>query len=136
MGLNERRRIAAIQEESSQATSELSKIIGFDLPISFDASTLPENEGVLNSYDSYKEYGLPMVIKIFSQICIDDLGKNAVKEKIAAIKLINTSKNVDDAGEKSLTIENGELLIKMSFYYYSDKLWGEEELRKAIENLL
>ncbi len=136
MGLNERRRIAAIQEEVAQAPAELSKIIGFELPISFDVNTLPEDEGVLNSYDSYKEYALPMVIKIFGRICIDDLGKNAVKEKITTIKLINTSKNVDDTGEKSLTLENGELLIKMGFYYYSDKLWAEEELEKAIENLL
>ncbi len=136
MGLDERRRIAAIQEETSQTSNELSKLIGFELPIGFDTTTLPEDEGVLNSYDSYKEYALPLVIKVFGKICVDDLGKNAVKEKINTIKLINTSKNVDDAGEKSLTLENGELLIKMSFYYYSDKLWGEEELKNAIENLL
>ncbi len=136
MGLNERRRIAAIQEEFAQAPAELSKITGFELPIGFDVSTFPEDEGVLNSYDGYKNYGLPMVIRVFGKICTDDLGKEAVKEKITGVKLINTSKNVDDAGEKSLTLDNGELLIKMSFYHYSDKLWGEEELKKAIENLL
>ncbi len=136
MGLAERRRIAAIKDKYSTATKQLQDAIGFELPLSFDADTLPEDVAVLDSFDYYESYAIPMVINIFKDICRDDLGVEAVKAHIQSIHLVNTSQHGEDPGEKSLSLQDGKLLIKYGFYQYSDSLWGEDLLKKEIEALL
>ncbi|MEM9980945.1 MAG: hypothetical protein AAF734_00520 [Bacteroidota bacterium] len=136
MGLAERRRIAEIKGENATYQSEFNDVTGMDIPIEIDASTFPENKVVLDGYKSYKAYGVPMVINIFKDVCKDNLGKEAVKEKIKSVRVVNTSKNGEDSGEMEVVLNDGELLIKYGFYQYSDKLWGETELKEKIEEML
>ncbi len=136
MGLAERRRIAAITQEADQAAQTFEKNIGLGITLQLDTTTFPEETGVLDSYDYYKEYGLPAITRIFEDLTKDKLGKEAVQAHIKTVKVINTSKNGADAGEKAVTLANGELLIKFGFYNYSDKVWDENNLRQEIENLI
>jgi hypothetical protein len=136
MGLAERRRIATIKEETTIAQTQFNSIINVEIPLTFDTTTLPEDMGVLDNYDYYKDYVIPAIIRIFKDLTKDDLGKEAVKSTIKSVKIINTSKNVDDSGEKSIALHEGELLIKFGFYRYSDAIWDENELKAKIENLL
>ncbi len=136
MGLAERRKIAEIKETVSGYKKEAEAAAGFSLPFEFDTTTLPEDDVVLSGYDYYKEYGMPMLVNIIKDINKDNVGKDAFKAKIKSVKMVNTSKNGDDAGEKEVSIHDGELLVKYGFYRYSDKVWGEDELKSKIENML
>jgi hypothetical protein len=117
MGLAERRRIAEIKDQLPVMQEQLKGIVGYELPFTFDTTTFPEDAKVLDGYDYYKDYGMPMALRIFKDIAKDELGKSAVKEK-------------------TLSLENGLLLVKYGFYSYSDMVWGEDELKLKIENLL
>ena len=134
MGLAERRRIAEIKTTTTAQTETAKSELG--LPIDFDTTTLIEEAGVLDGYDYYKTYCVPMVINVFKEIMSDDMGKSAVKEKIKAVKIINTSKSTTEGGAKGLELKEGELIIKMGFYQYSDILWDEADLKTKIENML
>ena len=136
MGLTERRRIADIKDQTTPAQAEIKAITGYDLSLNFDTTTFPEDSVVLDGYDYYKDYAVPMILRIFKDITKDALGKTAAQEKIKSIKIINTSKKGDDPGTKELSLTNGELLISYGFYQYSDNVWGEDELKSKIENLL
>ena len=136
MGLAERRKIAEIKETVSEFQQQAHAVVGFELPFEFDTTTFPEDEKVLAGYEYYKDYGMPMMVNILKEINKDNIGKEAFKAKIKSVKLINTSKNGDDPGQKEVSLNEGELLVKYGFYNYSDKVWGEEELRTKIENML
>ncbi|MCC7383239.1 MAG: hypothetical protein IT384_15490 [Deltaproteobacteria bacterium] len=138
MGLAERRRIAAIKDQHApRFQQELNEAIGFALPFEIDVSSFPENGTVLDCYDYYFEsYGPGLVVTVFKGICQDEMGKQAVKDKIKKIVFKNSAASPDDPGDKEVKIEGGTLLVRESFYGYSDKLFGESDLRTAIENML
>jgi hypothetical protein len=116
MGLAERRRIAAIGEDVKQAQVQLNEVVGYPLPLHCDLGCFPEVPAVLDCYDAYKDYCFPMIIRIFQDVCRDDLGRQAVKDKISSVVVSNTSTGAEDPGTMAV--------------------WGEDPLRKAIENLL
>lgn len=138
MGLAERRRIATIKDvHGPRFQLELNKAAGFELPLEIDLSTFPENATVLDCYDYYYEsYGPGLLPKVFEQLCVDDLGKAAVQEKIKKVVFQNTAKSPEDPGDKSLELKDGTLYVRESFYGYSDKLFGDTDLRTALENML
>lgn len=138
MGLAERRRIATIKEQHNpRFQKELNDAIGFSMPFEIDIATFPENTTVLDCYDYYYEsYGPGLVPKVMKSVCADAMGKDAVKAKMDKIVFRNTAKSGDDAGDKSLKLDGRTLVVSSSFYGYSDKLYGEDELQKLIENML
>lgn len=136
MGLAERRRIAAIGEHVKQAQAELNEVVGYLMPLNCDLGCFPEIPEVLDCYDYYKDYCFPMIIRIFQDVCRDDLGRQAVKDKISSVVVANTSTGPQDPGQMDVALEGGVLTIRYGFYGYSDKVWGEDPLRTAIENLL
>jgi hypothetical protein len=102
-----------------------------------DEKRRPEDKTVLDCYDYYYEsYGPGLVVTVFRDLCKDSIGKEAVQGKIKSIVFENTAKSADDAGDKSVKIEGTTLFVRESFYGYSDKLFGESDLRSAIENML
>ena len=136
MGLAERRRIAAIAKDIEEAQAQLREVAGYDLPLQLELSTFPEIPEILDGYDSYKVYCLPMVVNIFRSLLGDDLGRQAVSERISAIQVKNTSTSAQDGGEMKVFLDGKDLVIHYGFYGWSDKVWGEDALRQAIENLL
>ena len=138
MGLAERRRIATIAEQVPAIAAQIQGFVGDDIPFTFDATSLPENKVVLDSFDSYNDYyGLPMMVKVIKEISRDKMGKEALRDKVKAIRFVNTSTGPDDSGEKTVSISpEGELVVKCGFYGSSDKLWGADELREKIEAML
>jgi len=138
MGLAERRRIATIKDQHApRFQKEMKDAVGFELPFEIDIASFPENDKVLDCYDYYYEsYGPGLVVKVMQGVCADDLGRGAVKEKFDKVIFKNTAKSPEDAGDKGVGIENRALVVKESFYGYSDKLFGESDLKKAIEDML
>ncbi|MGE0707332.1 MAG: hypothetical protein AB7N76_04720 [Planctomycetota bacterium] len=138
MGLAERRKIATYkQEHGPRFQKELDEAAGFSLPLEIDFSSLPENETVLGCYDYYYEsYGPGLVPTVFKHICQDDLGRDAVREKIDKVLFRNTARSPEEPGDKDVRLEGRTLVIESSFYGYSDKLFGEDDLRAKIEAML
>lgn len=138
MGLAERRRIATIKDvHAPRFQNELNAAIGFALPFHLDAGSFPENSTVLDCYDYYFEsYGPGLVVKVFKEICADDIGKQAVKDRIEKIVFQNTAKSPDDKGHREVALDGKTLFVRESFYGYSDLLFGEDDLRKTTEALL
>ncbi len=138
MGLAERRRIATIKEQHApRFQKEMKDAVGFDLPFEIDMASFPENDKVLDCYDYYYEsYGPGLVVKVMKSVCADNLGRDAVKEKFDKVIFRNAAKSPDDAGDKGIGIDNRALIVTESFYGYSDKLFGEADLKKAIEDML
>lgn len=138
MGLAERRRIATIKDvHGPRFQNELNAALGFEVPFMLDASSFPENNTVLDCYDYYFEsYGPGLVVGVMKKICSDDIGRQAVKERLEKIVFQNTAKSPDEKGHKEVALDGKTLFIRESFYGYSDILFGEDDLRKAIEALL
>lgn len=138
MGLAERRRITEIKDKHVPRFQDaLNAAVGFALPFEIDVSTFPENPTILGCYDFYYEsYGPGLVVTVFKDICRDQAGIDAVKEKIAKIVFQNTAASPEAPGELEVRLEGGTLYVRESFYGYSDKLFGEETLKTTIENLL
>ncbi len=137
MGLAERRRIAAIKQDAETAKATFVKETGLtQVGFDFDINTLSEDEKLLDGYDYYKDYLMPQVTRIFKSIASDDLGKEAVAEKIKSIKIVNSSKSELEPGKKALELKNGELLITYGVSYSSSDMWYEDDLKSKIENLL
>jgi hypothetical protein len=138
MGLAERRRIATIKEaHNPRFQSALRAAIGFDLPFEIDITTFPENVTVLDCYDYYFEsYGPGLVVTVLKEVCVDELGKQALKAKVDKVVFQNSAKSAEEKGEKSVKIENRTLVVRESFYGYSDLLFGDADLKSAIESML
>jgi hypothetical protein len=137
MGLAERRRISAIKETIPTFQQEFQSVTGLQVPIDFDVTSIPEDSGVLDGYDYYKDSLFPLVTRVFQSIAGDDLGKEAVNEKIKSIKMVNVSTDGNTPGTKDLLLNSdGELLIKYGITYYSGDVWSEDTLKEKIENML
>lgn len=138
MGLAERRRVAAIASElAPKYQQEFKEAVGFDLPFEVAIDSLPADKTVLDCWDYYHEsYGPGLVVKVFKDLCKDDLGKEAVQEKIEKVVFRNAAKSAEDPGDKSLALEGKTLVITASFYGYSDKLYGESDLLSQLEAML
>ena len=136
MGLAERRRIAAVAEDLKDGQAKLDQVVGYQLPLECDLSKFPEVPEIIGGYESYKDYVFPMIVRIFTDLCKDALGRQAVKEKIGAVVVENTSISASDGGHKGLSLDGSTLKIQYGFYGYSDKIWDERELLQCIENLL
>ena len=138
MGLEERRRIANIRENHvPRFNAELKAVTGFDLPLEINMASFPENKTVLDCYDYYFEsYGPGLIPKVFKDICKDSIGRDAVKATLKKVVFENTAKSPEDKGHKEVKLDQGTLYVRESFYGYSDILFGEDDLRQAIEALL
>jgi hypothetical protein len=138
MGLAERRRIAVIKDQHGpQLQKELNAAIGFDLPLELDVASFPENSTILDCYEYYYDsYGPTLLVKVFKEICIDEMGKEATKAKIKKIVFQNSAKNPEAPGEKEIKLETDTLFVRESFHGSSEKLFSDSELKTAIENIL
>jgi hypothetical protein len=138
MGLAERRRIAEIKEKHlPRFQKEIEEAAGFPLPLEIDLASFPEDAAVLDCYFYYFEsYGPGLVASVLRRICADSIGREAVRAKVQRVVFRNGASSADSPKEKSVKLEGGTLTVEESFYGYSDKLFDEDELTRAIEAML
>lgn len=119
MGLAEKRLAQEIQNEKLPAfESKIKDISGYDIKVDIDWDTF-------TAYDTYPLSRLDIVFDdltgFVKKICADDLGKEALKEKMSTIKLTNTE-NADDL-KMEFSGDVLDLRVKLagdSFSAYSD----------------
>ena len=126
MGLNERRKIKELQEVTFPGrVKEIEEICGKAIPYEIDWDSLADDAEALNFIDNVSCHRLNMALRT---ICIDDMGKEAVRDGLKMIKL----KNVKDRSAMKMTFEGGVLEMHCAYALRTDGMHGDN----AIKDLL
>ncbi len=126
MGLNERRKIKELQETTfPERVKEIEEICGKGIPYEVDWESFADDAEALNFVDNISCHRLNMALRI---ICLDDLGKEAVRESLRTIKL----KNVKEKSAMKMGFEDGVLEMHCAYGLGTDGMYGDAEIRELL----
>ncbi len=134
MGLAERR---ATHEYQTHVFPDLKRQIddaaGMEVPVEIDWDSLAEPNEV-RLYDEYwtKIYFEPL-IDALRTICADDMGKQAVKEGLKKVQIMNSREKY---GRSAYTFENGVLNVDHKLTNVDDKALRTETIVARLEEKL
>ena len=127
MGLAERRKIKELQDVTlPERTKEIEEICGAAIPYEVDWASLADDAEALNFLDNISCHRLNMALRA---ICLDDLGKEAVRDGLKLVKL----KNVTDKADMSIAFAGGVLEMHCAYALRTDGMFGDEEIRQVLE---
>jgi predicted dehydrogenase len=127
MGLNERRKIKELQDETFPGrVKEIQEICGAAIPYDVDWESLTDDAEALNFIDNLSCHRLNMALRV---ICADDMGKAAVRESLKKIKL----KNVKDKASMQISFQGGVLEMHCAYALRTDGMFSDHEIRKVLE---
>src|SRR5436305_10222169 len=130
MGLAERRKIKELQDEVLPGRlKEIEEICGAIIPYDVDWDSFSDDLEGLNFMDNLSCHRLNMALRT---ICIDDMGKEAVRDALKTIKL----KNVKTKPEMSMTFANGVLEMHCAYALHSDGMHSDSDIRALLEKHL
>jgi len=126
MGLNERRKIKELQDATFPGrVKEIEEICGRAIPYEVDWDSLADDAEALNFIDNISCHRLNMALRV---ICQDDLGKQAVRDGLKAIKL----KNVKDKSAMKLSFEGGVLEMHCAYALRTDGMFSDGAIRELL----
>jgi hypothetical protein len=130
MGLEERRKIKEYQDAIiPERTQELAEIVGGSIPYEIDWDTFADDAEALRFLDNLSFHRINMAMRV---ICTDDLGKEAVRDTVKAIKL----KNVPSKDEMYLTVGDGALSMALNYARGTEGYFSDGEIRTALMSKL
>ena len=101
MGLNERRKMKELQDTTiPERTKEIAEICGVAVPYEVDWNSFAEDMQALNFVDNIACHRLNMALR---SLCIDDMGKQAVREGLKLVRI----KNVPAASDAKVEFAAG-----------------------------
>ncbi len=126
MGLAERRKIKELQETTfPERVKEIEEICGKPIPYEVDWESLADDAEGLNFIDNLSCHRLNMALRV---ICLDDLGKEAVRDGLKLVKL----KNVRDKADMKITFEGGVLEMHCAYAQRTEGMFNDNEIREAL----
>lgn len=126
MGLNERRKMKELQETTfPERVKEIEEICGRPIPYEVDWESLAEDLEGLNFIDNLSCHRLNMALRT---ICMDDLGREAVREGLKLVRL----KNVKDKADMALAFEDGVLEMRCAYALRTEGMFSDGEIREAL----
>ncbi len=126
MGLNERRKIKELQETTLPGrVQEIQEICGKAIPYEVDWESFADDAEALNFLDNLSCHRLNMALRT---ICIDGMGKEAVREGLRLIKL----KNVKDRAAMSITFDGGVLEMHCAYALRTDGMYSDGDIRELL----
>src|SRR5262249_2785489 len=130
MGLNERRKIKELQETTFPGrVREIEEICGKAIPYEVDWDSFADDAEALNFVDNISCHRLNMALRV---ICVDDLGKEAVRDGLRVVKL----KNVKDKSAMQMTFADGVLDMRCAYALRTDGMFGDGEIRELLVSKL
>jgi hypothetical protein len=127
MGLNERRKIKELQDVTFPGRiKEIEEICGKGIPYEVDWESLADDAQGLNFIDNISCHRLNMALR---SICLDDMGKEAVRDGLKLVKL----KNVKDKADMKIGFENGTLEMNCAYGLGADGMFNDNEIRAVLE---
>lgn len=130
MGLAEKRLAESIKTEKLPAfEAKLNDIAGYPIRVDIDWATF-------TAYDEYPLTRLDIVFddltSFVKKICTDDMGKEALKEKMTAIRLTNT----DNSELVSMDLKDNALALVVQLAGGSFSSQTDSQLANYVEKLL
>ena len=126
MGLNERRKIKELQETTfPERVKEIAEICGAPIPYEVDWESLSDDAEGLNFIDNLSCHRLNMALRI---ICLDEMGKEAVREGLKLVKL----KNVKNKADMKMSFESGVLEMHCAYALRTDGMYSDNEIREFL----
>src|SRR6478609_4003990 len=128
MGLNERRKIKDLQENTFPGrVKEIEEICGAPIPYDVDWDSMSDDMEALNFIDNISCHRLNMALRM---ICQDDMGKQAVRDGLKSIKL----KNVKDKSAMKMTFDGGVLEMHCAYAQRTDGMYSDNQIRELLIN--
>lgn len=122
MGLNERRKIKELEEVTlPERTKEIGEICGKPVPYQVDWTTFDTLEA-LNFMDNLSCHRLNMALRM---ICMDDMGKEAVREGLKLVKLANAK----DKASMKMEFSGGTLEMHCAYALHTDGMYSDNDIR-------
>ena len=126
MGLNERRKMKELQEVSfPERVKEIEEICGKPIPYEVDWDSLADDAEGLNFLDNISCHRLNMALRA---ICLDDMGKEAVRDSLKLIKL----KNVKDKSAMKINFDGGVLEMHCAYALRTDGMYSDNQIREVL----
>ena len=126
MGLNERRKIKDLQDVTLPGrVREIEEICGKPIAYEVDWDSLADDAEGLNFLDNLSCHRLNMALRM---ICMDEMGKEAVREGLRLVKL----KNVKDKSAMRMTFEGGILDMQCAYALRTDGMFSDGEIRELL----
>ena len=126
MGLNERRKVKELQEVTFPAREkEIEEICGKAIPYDVDWASLADDAEALNFIDNISCHRLNMALRT---ICVDDMGREAVREGLKRIRL----KNVKDKSAMRMGFEGGVLEMYCAYALRTEGMHGDGAIRDLL----
>lgn len=126
MGLEEKRKIKELQEVTIPGrVKEIEEICGKAIPYEVDWSSLADDGEGLKFLDNISCHRLNMALRA---ICLDDLGREAVREGLNLVRL----KNVKSRDEMLLTFDGGVLEMHCAYALRTEGMFSDTEIERAL----
>jgi hypothetical protein len=126
MGLNERRKIKELQDTTIPGrVKEIEDICGKPVPYEVDWDSLSDDAEGLNFLDNISCHRLNMALRT---ICVDDMGKEAVRGALNLIKL----KNVKDKSDMKINFDAGVLEMHCAYALRTDGMYSDNQIREVL----
>jgi hypothetical protein len=126
MGLNERRKMKELQETILPGrVKEIEEICGKAIPYEVDWDSIADDGEALNFLDNVSCHRLNMALRM---ICMDDMGKEAVRDGLRLVKL----KNVKDKSAMQISFKDGVLEMHCAYARGADGMFSDGEIRELL----
>ena len=126
MGLAERRKIQELKDSTLPARSrEIAEICGVEIPYEVDWASIEHDAQALNFLDNLSCHRLNMALRT---ICIDDLGREAVRESLKQVRL----KNVAEPAQRGLSFKDGVLEMHCAYAHGAAGMLSDGTIREAL----
>jgi hypothetical protein len=127
MGLPEKRKIKELQEVTFPGrVTEIEEIVGLPIPYQVDWDSLADDAEALNFIDNLSCHRVNMALRM---ICMDDMGKSAVRDGLKLIKL----KNVKDVSEMTISFADEILEMHCAYAHRTDGMFSDNQIRQVLE---
>jgi hypothetical protein len=126
MGLAERRKIRELQEVTFPGrVKDIEEICGKPIPYEVDWESLSDDAEALNFIDNISCHRLNMALRV---ICLDDMGKEAVRDGLSRIRL----RNVKDKSSMAISFENGVLDMHCAYSLRTEGMFSDHQIREVL----
>ncbi len=127
MGLTERRKIKELQDTVlPERTAELAEICGGGtITYDIDWDSFADDLEGLNFLDNLSCHRTNMALRV---ICMDELGKEAVRESLKQIQL----KNVKTVPEMQILFAGGVLTMHCAYALRTDGMFSDNTIREVL----
>lgn len=126
MGLQERRLIEALKTQTlPERSREIEEICGRAIPYEVDWTSLEHDAQALNFLDNLSCHRLNMALRT---ICIDDMGREAVREGLKLVKL----RNVAEPAQRQLSFQGGVLEMHCAYAQGTQGMHSDSAIRDAL----